>query len=251
MPLTPEQAEVLLSADEGNLAQKVAKGRTLSLSERARLEQLRTGGKADAGAYLKKSDLARTLGCSRQRLQYHTRQSGFPKPDDSGRYKTADVLAYARRAGLPTPSPRTGAAGEASAKNPLFPGRGEGVPSSASTPSLQDSNPDDVDLYRERALLTRAQRIGVETDNAKSAGVLLEATAVDQAWEMIRSNVRQKILAMPAKIESQSHLEPEQRVKLRKLLDREIDDVLTELAKPPDYQLAATAAEGAAPEETA
>ena len=48
---------------------------------------------------------------------------------------------------------------------------------------------------------------------------------------------------MTSKIESQSHLEPEARTKLRKILDREIDDVLTELSKPPDYQLADTPAE--------
>lgn len=211
MALTPEQAEILLSADESNLAAKVKAGKTLTLKERARLESIR-GGTPEPDAYCTtKAELARALGVTRQRLQFHSRRRDFPKPNDAGQYRTADVLAYARKAGLiPGPSGQT------------------------SPPS-----PQALDLYTERALLTRAQRESVQIANAAKAGQLLEAVAVEAAWDMIRANVRQKILALPAKVESQCNLPTEPRSKLRKLLDREIDDLLTDLAAPPDYKLIA------------
>src|SRR5262245_64529955 len=99
MPLTPEQAELLLSADETNLAEKVRRGRTLTLAERARLEVIQSAsGQAPGspGPYTTtKAELARLLGVSRQRVQFHTRKRAFPKPNDAGQYRTADVLAYA------------------------------------------------------------------------------------------------------------------------------------------------------------
>lgn len=242
MPLDASGAEKLLAADDGParelaIARKLKAGKKLNAEERTYLESIRDGdtpGDAAAlPAYCTKSDLAGIVGATRQKLQFHSRKPGFPRPDAAGRYKTADVLAYAKRAGILarnpgpvlSPSPPTAGGGE---------GRGEVAP----------GEPEIVDLNYERALLAREQRREKEIGNAKLRGDLLEMTAVDQAWEMIRSSVRQRIIALPSKIESQSHLEPEPRAKLRKILDREIDDVLTELAKPPDYQLAATAEQG-------
>lgn len=246
MPLTAEQAATLLRADaparDRAIAAKVAKGRPLTKAERAYVESITETGPTAApidpppGAlppYCTKADLAGIIGATRQKLQFHSRKPGFPRPDAAGRYKTADVLAYAKRAGI-------------LARNP------GPVSGSPTTPPLQHSNSpgeaEIVDLNYERALLAREQRRQKEIENGKLRDQLLEALAVDQAWEAIRGNVRQKILALPAKIESQSHLEPEARAKLRKLLDRETDDLLTELAKPPDYQLADTPAEQGPPE---
>ena len=224
---------MLLRADaparDKAIAGKVSRGRPLNKAERAYVEAI-VAPPDPAGAlppYATKSDLAGIIGATRQKLQFHSRKPGFPRPDGAGRYKTADVLAYARRAGI-------------LARNP------GPVGGSPTTPGLHDSShlggadPEIVDLNYERALLAREQRRQKEIENGKLRDQLLESLAVDQAWEAIRANVRQKILALPAKIESQSHLEPEARAKLRKLLDRETDDLLTELAKPPDYQIVET-----------
>ena len=211
MQLTPEQAEILLSADEVNLAAQVKKGKPLTLKQRARLESIR-GGTPEPEAYVTtKADLARALNVTRQRLQFHTKSPDFPKPNDAGQYRTADVLAYARRAGL--------------------------VPSIPSVPSSPTpSSP--LDLYTERARLAKEQADRAAIENAKLRGELLEATAVFASWSLIASTVRQKVLALPPKIESQCNLPPDQRALLRKTLDREIDDLLTELSTPPDYTIA-------------
>lgn len=240
MPLDASGAEKLLAADDGParelaIARKLKAGKKLNAEERTYLESIRDGdtpGDAAAlPAYCTKSDLAGIVGATRQKLQFHSRKPGFPRPDAAGRYKTADVLAYAKRAGILSrnPGPVSGSPTTPSLHHSVTPGEAE---------------PELIDLNYERALLAREQRREKEIGNAKLRGDLLEMTAVDQAWEMIRSSVRQRIIALPSKIESQSHLEPEPRAKLRKILDREIDDVLTELAKPPDYQLAATAEQG-------
>lgn len=243
MPLDASGAEKLLAADDGParelaIARKLKAGKKLNAEERTYLESIRDGdtpGDAAAlPAYCTKSDLAGIIGATRQKLQFHSRKPGFPRPDAAGRYKTADVLAYAKRAGILSrnPGPVSGSPATPSLHHSVTPG---------------EADAEIVDLNYERALLAREQRREKEIGNAKLRGDLLEMTAVDQAWEMIRSSVRQRILALPSKIESQSHLEPEPRAKLRKILDREIDDVLTELAKPPDYQLADTPAEQGPP----
>lgn len=226
MALTREQAEILLSATQDNralaIAEKAKKGRTLTRADQAYLQSIAAGIPESGPDYVTTlADLARTLGTTRQRLNYHRRQRGFPKPDDANRYVRADVLAYARKAGLlGTPSPPSDG-GE---------GRGEGLPPSTDLP----------DLYTERALLAREQRLTAEMNRRKEAATLLDAAAVAHAWDLIKANVRQRILAVGPKIESQCDLPPEQRNALRKLLDREIDDALSDLARPPDYQLDAT-----------
>lgn len=200
--------------------------------------------------YATKADLAGIIGATRQKLQFHSRKPGFPRPDGAGRYQVVDVLAYARRAGIlaRNPGPVAGAGGAGASGGSAAARQTDG----AAAPSPPGEEVEIVDLNYERALLAREMRRQKEIENGKLRDQLLQASAVDQAWELIRSSVRQRILALPAKIESQSHLDPEARAKLRKLLDREVDDVLTELAKPPDYQLAATAdggVEGEAPDE--
>jgi hypothetical protein len=240
VPLTPDQAEILLSADEGNLAAKVKAGKTLTLGERARLESIRAitslspvrgalGGEGQGEgvpAYVtKKADVARLLGLSRQKLQFHTRRPDFPKRSDSGQYRTADVLAYARRAGLISLSPTGGE------------GRGEGARQST-----------DLDLYTERARLAKEQADRAAIENARLRQELLETEAVLAAWSIITSSIRQKALSLPPKIESQCNLPPEARARLRKILDREIDDLLTELATPPNYQIIEDAGDAVATE---
>jgi len=218
VPLSPDQAALILSADaparDLRIAQKAKKGLPLTHAERLYVQGIVGGDAGDANEpeyVTRNTDLARLLNVSRQRLHYHTRQPTFPKKDAAGRFKTADLLAYARASGLRGPAPAAAVAGNDAAEAP--------------------------DLYTERALLTRAQRLGIEMQNRKAAGQLLELLSVEAAWDLIRSTARQRLLALPGRVESECNLAPADQKRVRAILDRVVDDVLTELAKPPDYQL--------------
>lgn len=219
--ISKDQALAFLHLSQDNrdlhIAGKLKKNKPLTHAEQAYLQALAAGVAESGTEYITTlAELARALDTTRQRLNYHRRQRGFPKPDDAHRYVRADVLAYARKAGLI--------------------GGGQEKPTAGETSPPADDVPD---LYTERALLAREQRLTAEMNRRKEAGTLLDASAVAHAWDLIRSNVRQRILAVAPKIESQCDLPPEQRNALRKLINREIDDALSDLAKPPDYQLVA------------
>lgn len=173
-----------------------------------------------------KAEIARTLGITRQRLNYHAQWPGFPTPDDAGRYRTQDVLAFGRANGLIQSQP------------PTAPAAPNGV--DAKGGPARYSEWEFLDLNQERARLAKEQADAAAIKNAQSRGELLEVAAVEAAWDMIRSSVRLRVLAMAPKIESQCNLAPEARARLRKILDREIDDLLTELSKPPDYEIEET-----------
>lgn len=214
MPLSKDQAHLILSADaparDLRIANKAKKGLPLTHAERVYVESVLAGDPAAANLpeYVsRKSDLAEILGVSRQRLQYHTRQPTFPRPDKAGAYRTAQVMAYARAAGL----------------------RG----AEATAPPASDDEPD---LNKERALLTRAQRFKVETENRKELGQLLEVHTVEAAWRLITSSFRQRILAIPSRLESECNLPPAEQKRVRAIIERLVDDALTELAKAPDYK---------------
>lgn len=231
MPFDATQAEILLSATHQNrdlrIVEKARQGKPLTHAERTYLESLRAGVPETGTEYVTRlTDLAAALGVTRQRLNYHRHQPSFPKPDNGRRWLRAELLAYARKAGLPPPS----APGQVAA----FQDR------DAARDAQAREDADFPDLHRERALLTRAQRVREEMDNARAAATLLDAPAVEAAWDLIRANVRQRALALPAKLESQCNLPPGPRAALRKLIDAEIDDLLTDLSQPPDYQLDTT-----------
>lgn len=161
-----------------------------------------------------KAAIARALGITRQRLTYHTHQPEFPKPDDARRYRTAEVLAYGRAAGLIVERGVHRASADTTRKERGF-----------------------LDLNQERARLAKEQADAKAIENDEARKRLLDATAVAAAWTVICANVRQRVLSLPTKVESQCNLPPEQRARLRTILDAEVDDLLSELAKPPDYQI--------------
>jgi hypothetical protein len=171
MPLDAAAADILLRKDEENLARKVQQGRRLTAAERARLEQLRSGQSSapPAPEYVtRQADLARLLGVSRQRLQYHLRQRGFPKRDAAGRWPVAGALAYARAAGLTPDRP--------------------GAPAA-------DAETDGTTLYAERLRKTREEADKLALENARMRGELVETESVYRHFEAVFVALRQKILA--------------------------------------------------------
>jgi hypothetical protein len=83
----------------------------------------------------------------------------------------------------------------------------------------------------ERVGKMAADRRTAEVNLEKLLGALIETDTVYKAWETIISGAKQKFLALPNKIESQYGNNP----KLRKILEREVDELCSDLSKPPDY----------------
>lgn len=65
---------------------------------------------------------------------------------------------------------------------------------------IEDLQPDDLDLNRERARLAKAQADKTEQDLAVRRGELLPVGAVLQQWSDVLSAVRAKLLSMPSKL---------------------------------------------------
>lgn len=107
------------------------------------------------------------------------------------------------------------------------------------------------DLEGERTLLTKAQRRREEIKLAKEKEQVIDAEIVRQTWESIIVPAKQKFMGLPSKMESRMGLSEAQR----KQLEAEVDDILNDLAKPPDYNesaiLAETDSEDASPVGTA
>ena len=89
--LTPEQAKILLRADLKNLAAKVQKGKTLSVSERNLLNSTLAGSPSPVTFAKNQVELAEALKVSRKTIERKKKLPGAPKPHPDGRH---DVAAW-------------------------------------------------------------------------------------------------------------------------------------------------------------
>jgi hypothetical protein len=96
--INEKQADQILNADFANLIKKVKSGKTLSASERARVEAARDGNEDDElpARVTNKSELARILKTSRQVLNSWRKLPGFPGPGSDGSYIVADCIRWKR-----------------------------------------------------------------------------------------------------------------------------------------------------------
>jgi len=79
----------------------------------------------------------------------------------------------------------------------------------------------------ERARLARAQAEAVEQKNARLAGTLVDADAVQREWNTILAGVRARLLAVPARVQQ---LAPHLMRSDLDAIDHEIREALEELA---------------------
>lgn len=98
--LPAEIAEKILDADFQNVVKKVASGKPLSQTERARIEA-RAAGCTDSSAYAKdKVELAGLLGIDRRTLTRWQKIDGAPKPLSNGLWPVADWREFVRSKNL-------------------------------------------------------------------------------------------------------------------------------------------------------
>lgn len=90
------------------------------------------------------------------------------------------------------------------------------------------------DIDSERLRKTREEADSIALKNAQLRGELVELQAVGQVWGQIIADSKQRILNIPIKVESQYRIGMPQN-ELREMVEREIDESLNELAKPPNY----------------
>lgn len=90
------------------------------------------------------------------------------------------------------------------------------------------------DIDNEKLRLVRAQADTAEMERDKMRGELLEIETVARSWEDILLGVRQKFLGLSNKVESRYSVGME-GTDIRKLIDQEIDEILTDLSKPLVY----------------
>lgn len=103
-----------------------------------------------------------------------------------------------------------------------------------------------LDLNAEKARLAKEQADQVSLKNAVTRGELVEAEAVAQEWEGIVADVRSAMLAVPGRLRRRAGGALDAAA--ISLVDHEIREALTALAKPDDAQ-AARLAEGEAASE--
>jgi phage terminase Nu1 subunit (DNA packaging protein) len=86
-------------------------------------------------------------------------------------------------------------------------------------------------LGEEKEMKVRAERQLLELDLAHKRGDLVELDAVEKAWENIIGALLQQLDVLPSKIESRYHTGLTPRA-LRDLLERELDELRTNVSKP-------------------
>lgn len=90
-PISQSTADIILDADFKNIVQKVKDGKTLTNSERARV-QARAAGSSEELAYAHTVvELAAALGVTRRTLSTWRKMDGAPKPAANG---THDIAAW-------------------------------------------------------------------------------------------------------------------------------------------------------------
>ena len=85
------------------------------------------------------------------------------------------------------------------------------------------------DIDSERLRKTREEADQIMLKNAQARGSVIDLADVEKLWTGIAAAVKQRILNIPVKIESQYRIGMNQSA-LRKLIERETDDALNELA---------------------
>lgn len=90
--LTPEQAQILLRADDRNRLQRLRAGGRLSTAERNHLLAIATGGSPTRANFVQNQvQLAEVIGCNRKTIQRALKREGNPGTCPDGRY---DVNAW-------------------------------------------------------------------------------------------------------------------------------------------------------------
>ena len=90
----------ILEADMRNLAAKVDSGRTLTASERSKLEAAATGSVDSTVHASTIVELADLLGVSRRTIANWRRMEGAPRPASNGSHPVAEWRAFIRTRGL-------------------------------------------------------------------------------------------------------------------------------------------------------
>lgn len=93
-------AKKVLDKEFENLIRKVASGKTLTSTERTRIEA-RAAGSQDSTAYAKNLvELAQVLGVTRRTLTTWRKQAGAPVPESNGRHNVLAWREFVRSRGL-------------------------------------------------------------------------------------------------------------------------------------------------------
>lgn len=101
----PDVAEKILGLDYRNIIKKVAAGKTLNASERARV-QARASGCTDSVAYAKTVvELAGLLGVTRRTISSWQKLEGAPRATSNGSFLVAEWREFVRARGLKTNQP--------------------------------------------------------------------------------------------------------------------------------------------------
>lgn len=93
-----------------------------------------------------------------------------------------------------------------------------------------------LDLNAEKARLAKEQADQIALKNAVTRGEVLDAEAVAQTWESIVADVRSAMLAVPGRLRRRAGGALDAAA--ISLVDHEIREALTALAKPDDAQAA-------------
>ena len=88
------------------------------------------------------------------------------------------------------------------------------------------------DKASEELRKTREEADKLALHNAEKRGQLVELSAVESAWQDIVVSIRTHIQLVPGKIQSRLRLDEEQT----KQVERDVDEVLRDLGKAPDYR---------------
>ncbi len=89
-----------------------------------------------------------------------------------------------------------------------------------------------IETSEARKAAADAEMFEMKRDKMKD--LLLDLPTAERTWENIVLGVRQKILGLPTKLESQ-FVEGMKTKDLRTILDTEVDEILTDLSKPVTY----------------
>ena len=93
-----------------------------------------------------------------------------------------------------------------------------------------NSDAGDLDLTKERALLTRAQRKLKQIDIKIRNGEYISAEEVGREWCNIAANVRAKLLNLPSKMAAEVAAESN-RGRCQQILKKQVYEALTELSQ--------------------
>jgi phage terminase Nu1 subunit (DNA packaging protein) len=87
------------------------------------------------------------------------------------------------------------------------------------------------DRYSEELRKIRLEADRIELANKATRGELIELAVVEREWIEIATDAKTKMLTIPTKLESKLGLTTEQR----KAVEAEIDEVLEEISREPNY----------------